>query len=60
MAAPERTVVVTTRDELVSALAYPDATPKLIYIQGTIDANVDPTGAALGCEDYHRAGPDHG
>jgi pectate lyase len=49
MAAPERTVVVTTRNELVAALAYPDATPKLIYIQGTIDANVDAAGAALAC-----------
>ncbi len=57
MAAPERTVVVTTRDELVAALAYPDATPKLIFIQGTIDANVDATGAPLRCEDYYRPDP---
>jgi pectate lyase len=57
MAAPERTLVVTTRDELVAALAYPDATSKLIYIRGTIDANVDATGSPLRCEDYHRPDP---
>jgi pectate lyase len=56
-AAPERTHVVTNRAELVAALAFPDATPKLIYIKGTIDANVSDTGAPLACSDYYRADP---
>jgi pectate lyase len=59
-AAPERTVVVTSRNELVAALAYPDPTPKLIYVQGTIDANVDDTGAPLTCESYYRPDPTTG
>ena len=56
-AAPERTHVVTNRAELVAALAFPDATPKLIYIKGRIDANVSATGAPLACSDYYRADP---
>ena len=33
-----RDVVVSTRDELVAALAFPDATPKIVRIAGTLDA----------------------
>ena len=39
-AAPSRTHTVTNRKELLAALAWPDATPKLIYVKGTIDMNV--------------------
>lgn len=59
-AAPERTVIVTTRNQLVAALAFPDATPKLIYVMGTIDANVDDTGAPLSCANYYRPDPTTG
>jgi pectate lyase len=52
-----RTVTVTNRRELVAALAWPDATPKLIYVKGTIDANVDEAGNPLSCRDYYRADP---
>src|SRR5262245_40929640 len=31
-----RSVTVSNRAELVAALNYPDATPKLIYVRGTI------------------------
>ena len=41
MRPPTRTVTVANRKELIAALAWPDATPKLIYVQGTIDVNVD-------------------
>ena len=54
-AAPGRTVTVRNRKELVAALAYPDATPKLIYVAGTIDANVDDANRPLACADYVRA-----
>ena len=56
-AAPARSVTVTNRKELVAALAFPDATPKLVYIKGTIDMNVDDAGNALACKDYARRDP---
>jgi len=59
-AAMERRVVVTNRAQLVAALAYPDATPKVIFIKGEIDANVDDSGAPLACENYYRADPTTG
>src|SRR5690349_12822180 len=40
-ASVSRTVTVTNRNELVAALAWPDPTPKLIYVRGIVDANVD-------------------
>ena len=40
-AAPERVHRVYNRNELVAALAFPDATPKIIEIEGVVDANVD-------------------
>lgn len=43
---------VTNRQELVAALGSSNATPKIIYVQGTIDANVDDNNQALACEDY--------
>ncbi|HEU4779987.1 MAG TPA: hypothetical protein VFS58_08910 [Steroidobacteraceae bacterium] len=59
-AAVERRVVVTNRAQLVAALAYPDATPKVIFIKGEIDANVDDSGTSLACENYYRADPTTG
>jgi pectate lyase len=59
-AQPKRTVIVSNRSELIAALAYPDATPKLIYVKGTIDANVDDAGNPLTCLDYQRPDPNTG
>ena len=56
-AAPGRTVTVTNRKELVTALAWPDPSPKLIYINGVIDVNVDDDGKVLTCKDYARPDP---
>ncbi|MEU7847837.1 pectate lyase [Micromonospora parva] len=54
-ATPERSRVVHNRAELVAALGgdnasnATDATPKLIYVDGTIDGFEGPDGTALGC-----------
>ncbi len=64
-AAPEQVYVVTNRRELVAALnngvypppsSNPSNVPKIILVQGTIDANVDDNNVALRCEDYYRNG----
>jgi pectate lyase len=55
--AATRTATVTNRKELLAALAWPDASPKLIYVKGTIDMNVDDAGISLNCKDYYRADP---
>ncbi len=64
-AAPDHVYVVTNRQELVAALndgvyppasSTPSATPKIIYVDGTIDANVDDNNEPLTCEDYYRDG----
>src|SRR5688572_238661 len=52
-----RTVAVTSRKELVAALAWPDPSPKLIYLKGVIDVNVDDAGKVLTCKDYARPDP---
>jgi pectate lyase len=59
-AAPERRHIVTSRAQLVAALAFPDPTPKRIYIQGEINANVDDASQPLSCESYHRPDPTTG
>jgi pectate lyase len=59
-AAPERWHIVTNRAELVAALAYPDPTPKRVYIKGEINANVDDAGQPLSCESYYRPDPTTG
>jgi pectate lyase len=41
----------------VGALAFPDPAPKLIYIKGTIDVNVNDAGISLSCKDYARPDP---
>ena len=56
-AAPDRVYLVTNRNELVAALAFPSATPKIVYVKGTIDANVDDAGNPLSCDSYNRADP---
>jgi pectate lyase len=56
-ASAARTVTVTNRKELIAALAWPDPAPKLIYIKGVIDVNVDDTGKVLTCNDYARPDP---
>ena len=56
-AATARTVTVTNRNELVAALAWPDPSPKLVYVRGTIDANVDDALKPLTCKDYRRPDP---
>ena len=57
---------VTTRAELIAALnngvssptspANPSNEPKIIYVKGTIDANVDDANSPLACTDYYRNG----
>jgi len=56
-ASAARTVTVTSRKELIAALAYPDPSPKLVYIKGVIDVNVDDAGKVLTCNDYIRPDP---
>lgn len=59
-AAPERVHRVRDRNALVAALAFPDSTPKIIEIEGTIDANVDAGNQSLACQDYYRTDPQTG
>jgi pectate lyase len=59
-ASPARSVTVTNRNELIAALAWPDPTPKLIYVRGTIDVNVDDNLRPLTCGDYRRTDPSTG
>jgi pectate lyase len=53
-ATPDHVYTVTNRQELVAALA--DPAPKIIYVQGTIDANVDDNNQPLSCDDYAAPG----
>lgn len=55
-----RTHTVTSRKELLAALAYPDPTPKLILVKGTIDLNVDDNNAPLSCLNYAQPDPSTG
>lgn len=48
--------VVTNRQQLLAALANRSATPKIILVDGTIDANVDDEDRPLSCDDYARDG----
>lgn len=51
---------VTNRAELIAALntggSSPSNEPKIIYVDGTIDMNVDDSNLPLTCEDYYRNG----
>ncbi|MFJ8105122.1 pectate lyase [Streptomyces sp. NPDC096132] len=49
---------VTNRAELVRALDNGSATPKIIKIAGTVDANTDDDGDHLDCADYATDGYD--
>ena len=64
-AADDQVYVVRTRAELVAALnngvypppsSTPSNAPKIIYVSGTIDANVDDANQPLGCANYYRNG----
>jgi pectate lyase len=65
-AAPEQVYTVTSRAELIAALnngvpsstspSTPSNEPKIIYVSGTIDANVDDNNQPLACVDYYRNG----
>ncbi|NLS76975.1 MAG: pectate lyase [Chloroflexi bacterium] len=64
-AAPEQVYLVTNRQELIAALnngvypppsTTPSSVPKIIYVQGTISANVDDNNQPLVCQDYYRDG----
>jgi pectate lyase len=66
LAVPEQVYTVTNRRELIAALnngvvsstspSNPSNEPKIIYVAGTIDANVDDENNPLACEDYNRNG----
>ena len=65
VAAPDQVYTVTNRRELIAALndgiypppsSNPSNTPKIIYVSGAIDANVDDNNHPLTCEDYYRDG----
>jgi pectate lyase len=54
-ATPAYVFVARTRGELVAALtAAPAGEPRIIYIDGTIDLNVDDDNSPLACTDYYR------
>jgi pectate lyase len=64
-ATPDHVYTVHNRKELVAALnngvypppsSTPSNTPKIIYVDGTIDANVDDDNQPLTCQDYYRNG----
>jgi pectate lyase len=49
--------VVRNRAELLAALtAAPTGAPRVIYVEGVIDANVDDNDNPLSCQDYYRDG----
>lgn len=61
----DQVYTVHNRQELIAALnngVYPasstslSSTPKIIYVEGTIDANVDDNNQPLACEDYQSNG----
>jgi pectate lyase len=62
-AAAEQVYFVRTRAELIAALnngvpspSNPSSAPKIIYVDGTIDFNVDDDNQPLDCVDYYRNG----
>ena len=52
----EHIFTVTNRAELINALGNGDATPKIIYVKGLINANVDDENQPLTCADYAAPG----
>lgn len=65
-AVPQQIYTVTNRRELIAALnngvpsstspSSPSNEPKIIYVKGAIDANVDDDNNPLTCVDYYRDG----
>lgn len=65
-AAPGQIYTVRNRSELIAALnngvvsstspSNPSNEPKVIYVKGVIDANVDDANQPLACTDYYRDG----
>jgi pectate lyase len=63
-ATAQQVYVVTNRQELLAALnngvypppSTPSNEPKIIYVKGAIDANVDDANQPLQCTDYYRNG----
>jgi pectate lyase len=65
-AVPAQVYVVTNRSELIAALnngvvsstspSTPSNEPKIIYVKGVVDANVDDANQPLTCTDYYRDG----
>ena len=53
-ATPDQVFTVSTRDELAAAVAGDQ--PKIVYIDGTIDGNVDQDNQPLTCAAYARDG----
>ncbi|QUQ64279.1 pectate lyase family protein [Kutzneria sp. CA-103260] len=53
-AATGHVTTVTTRDQLAAAVS--GDTPKIVYVQGVIDANTDSSGRPLSCQDYATGG----
>jgi pectate lyase len=66
LAVPEQVYTVHTRAELIAALnngvpsstspSNPSNEPKIIYVEGTLDFNVDDANNPLTCTDYYRNG----
>ncbi len=66
LAAPEQIHVAASRAELIAALndgvassvspSLPSAAAKIIYVDGTLDFNVDDSNQPLACADYYRDG----
>jgi pectate lyase len=52
-----RVHTVSNRKELLAALAWPDPTPKIILVKGTIDLNVDDNDNPLTCQNYQQPDP---
>src|SRR5262245_5232717 len=49
-ATPDRVFIVTTRAQLIASLS--GTAPKIIFVSGTINLNVDDAGQPLTCDDY--------
>src|SRR5262245_15983675 len=70
LATSDHVYVVTTRAEFIAALnngvaadtssSNPSNLPKILYVKGNIDFNVDATNQPLKCEDYFRPDPTTG
>src|SRR5436190_2283636 len=51
-AAPGDVHTVTKRSELAAALAAHPGAPKIVYVRGTIEGNVDAADRPVGCESF--------